>query len=213
VRAKIDFSVPFTDPRNLPATGQVIPVFLCPSTSRREEHRGEDNRLLPMNVPGEGMACIDYLGSSGPDRKAKDPAGVEYGRQRGILIGTKGLPNEKTIIEPPAIGPEHVTDGTSHTMSVTECTGRGVEMVDGVIASLNGAWASGSNVTHIDKQINERLAPDAWYKEAIFTDHPTGANMVLCDASVHFVTNDVEERVIMSLCSRDGDEVDVAYPF
>ena len=214
VRARIDFKVPFTDPRNLPATGEVIPIFLCPSTTRVEEHRGEDHRLFGLNVPGEGMACIDYLGSSGPDRKAKNSAdGQEYGGQRGVLIGTKGLPNEDVLIEPPSIEPKNITDGHSHTMMVTECTGRGVEMVDGEIKSLNGAWASGGNVSHIDKQINERLPPDAWYKEAIFTDHPTGANMVLCDGSVHYVANEVEERVIMALCSRDGEETNVAFPF
>jgi prepilin-type N-terminal cleavage/methylation domain-containing protein len=206
---KIDFSIPLSDPGNLGATGQIIPVYLCPSTSRREEHRGEDDRLIPMDEPGGGMACIDYLGSSGPD-KDKQPSGSDedYGPQRGVLIGNKGLENEDTIVEPPPIRSEQITDGLASTLLVAECTGRGVEINDkGNIKSLNGAWASGSNVSHITWAINEAPVPDAWYNEAIMSDHPGGAHLLMCDASVHFFPNETDKDVLLNLASRDGEEV------
>jgi prepilin-type N-terminal cleavage/methylation domain-containing protein len=212
--AKVNFKIPLTDPANLTATGQVIEAYICPSTSRHEEHRGEDHRLLPLDVPGGGMGCIDYLGSSGPDKDAEPPgSNQEYGRQRGVLIGTKGMPNEDTLVEPPPIRPEHVTDGMSNTLCVAECTGRGVEFSKGEIKSLNGAWASGSNVSHITEGVNQVPIPDAWYDEAIISDHPGGAQILMCDASVHFVTDDIDETLLMSLCSRDGEEVLPELPF
>lgn len=204
----MNFTVDFTDPINLPATTQIVPVYLCPSTSRIEEHRGEDNRLFNLGgLPGEGLACIDYLGVSGPDKDAKHPVTKEpYGRQRGVLIGTKGLPGEDELIEPPPITSAMIVDGLSHTICVTECTGRGVDVKGGKIDALHGAWASGNNVSHIDKGVNEDEPPGAWYNERIFSDHYTGAHAVMCDASVHYLNNDIEKKVLRALCSRDGEE-------
>jgi prepilin-type N-terminal cleavage/methylation domain-containing protein/prepilin-type processing-associated H-X9-DG protein len=214
---KVDFSIPLADPKNLGATGQIIPVYLCPSTARIEEHRGPDNRLVELGSrPGGGMACIDYLGSSGPDKDSRPPGGQEdFGRQRGVLVGTKGLPNEDTVIEPPLISPEMVTDGMSNTLCVAECTGRGVEYEadEAEIKSLNGAWASGSNVTHITEGINQVATPDAWYEEAIISDHPGGAQLLFCDGSVHFAPDETDEKLLMGLCSRDGEEVVAPLPF
>ena len=213
---KIDFGIPLSDPANLPVTSQVIEVYICPSTARIQQHRGEDNRLLPLDQPGGGMGCIDYLGVSGPDKDAEPPGETEeYGRQRGVLIGNKGLENEKTIIEPPAIRVEQVIDGLSNTLCVAECSGRGVEYdeEDDKIKSLNGAWASGSNVSHITKGINQEPIPDAWYNEAIFSDHPGGAHLLMCDGSVHFASDAIEKVVLMSICSRDGEEAVSPLPF
>jgi prepilin-type N-terminal cleavage/methylation domain-containing protein/prepilin-type processing-associated H-X9-DG protein len=211
---KIDFSVPLSDPANLAITGQIIEVYRCPSTVRVEEHRGEDGRLIQLSIPGGGMACIDYLGSSGPDKDDSPPGSTQpYGRQRGVLIGTKGMPDEDTILEPPPVRVQHITDGLSNTLAVAECTGRGVEIDEGEIKSLNGAWASGNNVSHITKGINKLEAPEAWYKESIFSDHPGGANLLMSDGSVHFAADDTETTIVMSLCSRDGEEHLETLPF
>jgi prepilin-type N-terminal cleavage/methylation domain-containing protein/prepilin-type processing-associated H-X9-DG protein len=211
---KIDFSLNLADPANLPVTGMIIDIYRCPSTARLEAHRGEDGRLIDLGIPGGGMACIDYLGCSGPDKDDSPPGSTElYGRQRGILIGTKGMPNEDTILAPPPVKLQHVTDGLSNTIAVAECTGRGVEMDGPEIKSLNGAWASGSNVSHITKGINRVEAPDAWYKESIFSDHPGGANLLMADGSVQFASDETEKTVVMSLCSRDGDELIDPSPF
>jgi prepilin-type N-terminal cleavage/methylation domain-containing protein/prepilin-type processing-associated H-X9-DG protein len=216
---KVDYSIDLADPANLPATGQIISVYLCPSTARLEQHRGEDHRLispLPFGKAGGGMACIDYLGVSGPDKDAEPPGEtVEYGRQRGVLIGNKGLEDEDTLIEPPPIKPKDVTDGMSNTICVVECTGRGVEFdaEDSKIKSLNGAWASGSNVSHINKGVNQVPTPEAWYSEAITSDHTGGAMVLMCDGSVHFASDSIEKQVLMSMCSRDGEEVVDPLPF
>jgi prepilin-type N-terminal cleavage/methylation domain-containing protein/prepilin-type processing-associated H-X9-DG protein len=204
----LNLTVPFTDPINLPATTQIIPIYLCPSTSRIEEHRTPDGHLAGLGgLPGEGLGCIDYLGISGPDKDAKHPVTKElYGRQRGVLIGTKGLRDEEELIEPTPITSAKITDGLSHTMCVTECTGRGVDVKDGQIDALNGAWASGINVTHIDKGVNDAVPPDVWRDERIFSDHPGGAHVLMCDGSVHFFNNETKKSLIRWLCSRDGEE-------
>jgi hypothetical protein len=204
----INFQLPFTDAANLPATTRIVPVYLCPSTSDVEEHRTPDGHLFNLGgKPGEGLGCIDYLGISGPDKDAKHPVTKQvYGRQRGVLIGTKGLPLEDELIEPPPITSAKIEDGLSHTICITECTGRGVSIDNGEIDALHGAWASGNNVTHIDDGINGTEIPKAWYKERIHSDHPGGAHLVMCDASVHFFSDDTEKKLIYWLATRDGHE-------
>jgi prepilin-type N-terminal cleavage/methylation domain-containing protein len=209
VASQLDFKVPFTDPKNLPAASQVISVYLCPSTSEIEEHRTTDGRLFNMApMAGDDLACLDYLGISGPDKDAKNPVSKEfYGRQRGILIGTKGLPNGDLLQDPPPIKASDVTDGLSNTAWLTECTGRGAGMKDDMLDSVHGAWASGNNVTHIDRKINDTKVPKAWYEERIYCEHRGGAHFAMCDASVHFMSEDTGEKVIRSLCSRNGEEI------
>jgi prepilin-type N-terminal cleavage/methylation domain-containing protein len=208
VADRLDFKVPFTDPKNLPVSTQVLPIYLCPSNASVEDHRSWDGHLYNLGgLPGEGLACLDYLGISGPDKDTKNPLTKEfYGRQRGILIGTKGFPNGDKLTDPPSVKASDVTDGLSNTTWLTECTGRGVALESGEIDALHGAWASGNNVTHIDKGVNETQIPKAWYDERIHADHPGGAHFVLCDGSVHFLSADTSEKVIRSMCSRDGGE-------
>jgi prepilin-type N-terminal cleavage/methylation domain-containing protein len=208
LKEAIDYKRPFTDPVNLPATTTIVSIYLCPSTSEIEEHRSPAGQLVNLGgMPGEGLACIDYLGISGPDKDAKHPLTKQvYGRQRGVLVGTKGMPLEEEQIEPIAITSAKITDGLSHTICVTECTGRGVSVKDGAIDALHGAWASGTNVTHIDESVNDKKPPKAWYDERIYAEHPGGAHVLVCDGSVQFLSEDVEKSLIRSLCSRDGDE-------
>src|SRR6185295_18214804 len=71
---RINYKINFYDPVNLPATSQIISVYLCPSTSRVEDHRTEDGHIYNLGgLPGEGLACIDYMGISGPLKDAKEP--------------------------------------------------------------------------------------------------------------------------------------------
>lgn len=208
LNSAINFKLPFTDPANLPATTQTIAIYLCPSTSEFEEHRTPDGHLVNLGGrPGEGLGCIDYLGISGPDKDAKHPTTKQpYGRQRGVLIGTKGLPLEEELIEPPPIKSAKIEDGLSKTMCVTECTGRGVSLEGDTIDALHGAWASGNNVTHLDEGVNDKKPPKAWYDERIHSDHPNGSHILMCDTSVHFFSEDTEKSVLRWLASRDGHE-------
>jgi prepilin-type N-terminal cleavage/methylation domain-containing protein/prepilin-type processing-associated H-X9-DG protein len=204
----IDYTKPFTDPVNLPYTSKTIAVYLCPSTSDVEEHRTPGGQLVNLGgIPGEGLGCIDYLGISGPDKDSKHPITKKiYGRQRGVLIGTKGLPLADELIEPPVITSAKITDGTSYTICVSECTGRGVSVKGGQIDALHGAWASGNNVSHIDGGVNDSKTPKVWYAEQIHSDPPGGANVLKCDGSVDFLRREMEKSVVRWMATRDGGE-------
>jgi prepilin-type processing-associated H-X9-DG protein len=150
---------------------------------------------------------------------------MPYGDNRGVLLNLSsgpscgGTPYEcfaKTIAM------RNITDGTSHTIVVAECSGRGVADTNGDLPGgqdfndLDGAWASSSNVgkikLYIDDPVNKLSAinpPPAinWKEEEIFSDHPGGAHVLMCDGSVHFLSDDTHYRIYFALCSRNGDEV------
>lgn len=202
---QIDFKKPFLYGPNRNVASQAIPIYLCPATSLREEHRNAEEKLINTEGGfGDGLACIDYLGIAGPSRTWKNPAtGIDYGPQRGVLIGTKGLENELRILKPPVIRAQRITDGLSKTSCVTECSGRGLED-DG---DFHGAWVSGKNIGHLSKGVNTSKTPKAWYNERVYSQHGSGVHFLFCDGSLRFLPTGTDKEIIKAITSRDGEEV------
>lgn len=197
----IDFKQPYTDAQNSDAASNTIPGYLCPSTSERDDDRQGDVIFTPN---GFELGCIDYMGLAGPSSSEENPAtGQDYERQQGILTGTKGLVNFATLLVPPAVKFGMITDGSSNTMMVTECTGRGTEAEDD---DPNGAWVSGKNITHLQGKVNGKKAKSSWNDELIYSEHIGGANAVFCDGSVHFLSSDLTKNSLLVRCSRNGGE-------
>ena len=46
-----------------------------------------------------------------------------------------------------------------------------------------------------------------WKEEEFFSDHPGGVNILMCDGSVHFLSDDTHYNVYYALCTRNGEEV------
>ncbi|MEM7476147.1 MAG: DUF1559 domain-containing protein [Planctomycetota bacterium] len=89
-----------------------------------------------------------------------------------------------------------VLDGLSSTICVAE--GVAVSQQHG------GYWASGMNCfSHDDGGINNLRGG---FKE-IASLHPNGANVVFCDASVHFLSQAIDVDTIGALCTRNQQEV------
>ena len=199
----IDFSQSYLTSANRNAASQVIKIYLCPSSSLHDENRQGAQIVNFSGITGLNLGAMDYLGVSGPDKSAKNPmTNQEYGAQQGVLIGTKGLINGSNLVDPPKVTASSISDGFSHTMLVTECTGRGVEG-DG---DPHGAWVSGKNITHIKKGVNESKAKKSWKNERIFSQHTSGAFGLFCDGAVHLLSTETQPVVIKSLCSRNGGE-------
>lgn len=200
---QLDLNESYLHPKNQPAASQSIPTYLCPSTSLRDEERIGDQIPNFNDVAGLALGCTDYLGISGPDKDELNPSTSDlYGVQQGTLLGTKGLENWSRR-EPPKVTIASITDGTSKTLCVSECTGRGVEK-DG---DPNGAWVSGKNLTHINKGVNSKSAKKSWNDERIFAEHPSGANGLYCDGSVRLLNESIDEVILRNMCSRNGGEV------
>ena len=205
----IDFSKPYTAAQNIAFAAETVPGYLCPSTAERDGNRQGDVIINFGGVTGQNLGCIDYMGLAGPSSSEKNPVTDEdYQRQHGILIGTKGLENFDALLVPPAVTFASITDGSSNTMMVAECTGRGTEAEDD---DPNGAWISGKNITHLQGKVNNKKAKSSWNDELIFSEHAGGANALHCDGSVHFLTTDLSKKSLLALSSRDGGEPPVEF--
>lgn len=203
VADQFDKTKTFLEPSNLTAASTALSTYICPATTQREEHRNSSEQLYNVEGPGNGLACIDYLGIAGPSPDSLNPgSGDLYGSQRGVLIGTKGLKNGEKIKTPKAVRASGITDGLSQTACVTECTGRGLDG-DG---DFNGTWVSGRNVGHIAKTINGTKASESWQKERIFSEHSHGAHFLMCDGSLQFLPVDTSRQVLKAIASRNGEE-------
>jgi prepilin-type processing-associated H-X9-DG protein len=189
-------------------------VYLCPSTSRAHATRTnsqikdvDGNGVLdPANY--EGMACVDYAGCAGATptsvrSRYKTPSGGSYVSKNGVLVnGANTSLNDGVALR-------QITDGLSKTLLLFELSGRGV-----IGPNAYGPWASGRNCSSIgpDSTTLALVNPnpnDAWDDDsyaALFSDHSGGAQVALCDGSVHFVSQSVSDTVLLGLASKDHGE-------
>ena len=210
--------VKYNDIRSEPLrtlTSSVVPSYLCPTTPAVNQNRTSDALLGDFDgdggwteMTGEEMACIDYMGISGPSKNVLSPSGMNYVKQLGILVDI-----EKAHL----VKERHVRDGSSHTIMVAESASRSV-FWDGDKEKweLSGTWASGENTSHVEYGINEKqfIVPppgidsdpeDRWAQEEVFSYHAGGVNLLFVDGHVQFMPQTMSTAVLCALASRDGE--------
>jgi len=202
-----------------------VPLYLCPSTSRmhpsrigpRIGDRNGDGTLDPALF--EGMACIDYAGNAGPNANHPRyllPNGSRYPDDRGTILNSPMLSIDR------GVAVREISDGLSKTILLCELTGRGVNQSAATAATSDnprGAWAAGLNCIAIGPESTTRPlvnppATDAstggWYDDpnaSLFSDHPGGAQLALCDGAVRFIAESIATAVLTGLASRDCGEI------
>ena len=209
VHDQIDFNLSPPDVSNRVAIAQVIPIALCPSTALIDGDRDSDGIIAQfvtdtVTDPFD-LACLDYMGIVGPkdgDNDVLDPAGNEYERNRGMLLKLKKRDGVHVGLVSPGVKISDVIDGTSNTMFVTECTGRGA---DG--DTPDGAWVCAKNNAEIDRGVKRKKAKKSHEDELIYSDHYGGVNTLFVDGSVRFQSESIEDHVVWFLSSRSGGEV------
>jgi prepilin-type N-terminal cleavage/methylation domain-containing protein/prepilin-type processing-associated H-X9-DG protein len=170
----------YRSPENRAAAGVVVPIFLCPSTSRTNRTgptTGDRNRNGAWDQ-GDDLAYTDYGGMFGVGYPVAKP-----------------LPEHAGVMQyERATSAKQITDGLSHTTLVAECTGRD--------ATYQSEWANGQNIfdqwhtTGINRTQNNE----------IWSDHPAMAGMVFCDGHVEFIHESIEQAVLLALLTRAGED-------
>jgi prepilin-type processing-associated H-X9-DG protein len=124
---------------------------------------------------------MDYAGLTGTIRGAKIG---ENPFNRGALIYVDQT--DESVISLAS-----VTDGLSQTLCISESHD---------LPSPTGRWASGLNcISHDVGSINSR-------EDGIRSLHPNGANAVYLDGAIVFLTKTIDEIVLGSLLTRNGQE-------
>ena len=220
--SRLYFNAPLNSVCNRAAAAVVLPFYICPSTSRTHSSRSGgltrdwDNDGTIDVTRYEGMACIDYSGNNGVNggyTRYRTLSGTTYPTSNGVLIF-----NQTRSLDA-GIPLQQITDGISKTILLFELTGRGVNPPTGAgdSPSAQGVWASGLNCNSIGPQSLSRALVNppttdttgAWSDESdqsLFSDHPRGAHVAMCDGSVHFLPESTEDAVVTGLASRNGGE-------
>ena len=145
---------------------------------------------------------MGIVGPKDGDNDILNSNGEEYDRNAGMLVKLKKRDDEQIGLVSPRIKISEVSDGTSNTMFVTECTGRGA---DG--DTPDGAWVCAKNNAEIDRGVKRKKAKKSHDDELIYSDHYGGANTLFVDGSVHFQSDAIEDEIVWYQCSRNGGEV------
>jgi prepilin-type processing-associated H-X9-DG protein len=198
-------------------TQTVLPMYICPSTTRYDVSRNELGHIADYNNnghwdPGEGLGVSDYGGIQGPSKGEINPTTSQpYDYNEGVLLNIKDQATIPGIHVAPTVGPRQITDGLSKTMMVGELAGRGYNWSK---SELRGVWADGNNLFAVQDVINLNVTvdvngvqvPKQWTEDELYSEHPGGANVLFCDGSVHFLPDSLDRFVIMALASRAGGE-------
>jgi prepilin-type processing-associated H-X9-DG protein len=182
---------------------QKVSHHVCPSIAIR-----------PNTVDRDGFGCTDY----GPVYYVDlDPTtGLRNKALRADGGITDGWPKLAQI-----------TDGLSNTLAFAEDVGRNESMQPNhvYIDPIDGQkrriwrWADPDCAFGISKLVNNNKTPKngplscPWTEnncgpfEEIFSQHPGGANCVLLDGSVQFLSEQISATSLRSLVTRAGGEV------
>jgi prepilin-type N-terminal cleavage/methylation domain-containing protein/prepilin-type processing-associated H-X9-DG protein len=195
------WEVNVADPLNLPVGSTQLKSFQCPSA--------EPNRFYTAGPGGHG-ACGDYAPTWYVDPDVV-PALVKQGLidlpadHQGILT-----PNLMTRLS-------DITDGTSHTILLTEDAGRPRRWRAGRLGDdqtvEGGSWYafnSGIMLQGSSPDGTTRPGPCALNctnERQVYAFHSGGANAVFADGSVRFLEASLSIRVLAALVTRAGGEV------
>ena len=138
--------------------------------------------VLPVYVCPSSQRGANLVDGRGP---------CDYGGIYGERITSRNQPPKGIMLYDKRISLEQVRDGASHTLIVAEDS----QFVD-------GQWINGRNLFDQAYAINQ--APKS--ENDIRSEHGGGAHGVMADASVHFLPNDLDLRVLAALCTRAGAE-------
>ena len=203
--ARLFLNADFRAPINQKATTTKISQYLCPSVSREESSRQSD--IISEFGDFYKMACIDYSGNAGVNPNEShycDHRGYSYPSNTGVLL----LREVSSMGE--GVRYKSITDGLSKTILVFEWSGVGLGG-----GQARGVWASGLNcnyVGHAHRNVSLINPPPAKVWEAgpnvpMFSDHPGGVNILLCDGSVRYLAASTDNHVVLALLTRASGEV------
>ena len=211
-----DFDKKVWDVVNEPAVQSVIPTYICPSDAVSDPLVGGRIQTGIRNA-GKSMG-LWYPTSMGPTRDGTNPSvscvfcpaevgsyccadTADYG-----CCGNNGKPGVGIMdrdVHPVKVG--EITDGLSHTFLAGEtipaqCTYNGAYNHN---FPINGTTIPLNTFEETDEGVDNR-----WYTGCGFKSrHPGGANFVMCDGSVHFVSDTIDYRMYNELGTRAGGEV------
>ena len=215
---RLDFSVQFSHAHNRELVTQIVPTFICPSGVRagnpifEDRHRHNVQRALglwyavSMGPTHDGNRVSDACVYC-PDRATGPSNWCCQGFNCGTFAGG-GYPAGSSVgmfgrYFLPRVSFKTVSDGLSHTLMVGETLPSECIFIS--------AYATNFTTFRTGIPINTRVTDSErfdWRRACGFKSlHTGGAQFVLGDAGVRFISDAIDFRLFNELGTRAGDEL------
>ena len=205
---RYDMTKNFYDPANQPWIQIPLPIFTCPSAP--------PNRMITVidqsnKQTGAVGAAGDYFAANSVDAYWWPPG------RKALAADTVNCPALMDNANQPLAA---ISDGLSNTILLAEFAGRPEHWIMGQQQASNaglqwanwwGPWAS-YNSSIFKTWSDDGITPggprtvNANNNWGIYAFHPHGANILLCDSSVHFVAETLDRDTFASLVTKAGGE-------
>ncbi len=201
------------DGPNETAAGTYIGTYRCPSMALPEHM---ENGSIPERVPAS------YRGSAGTKATSDDTSTALPG-----TISLENLDQDGIFYACSKTKFRDILDGTSHTIMIGESyndpgftkDGQGMDYwyigspqadpcrCDGGTGGTEFSEVVGTTIAPINSRIRHPEMHGRLMELSFGSYHTGGAHFLLCDGSVQFITESVNQEVYEGLGSRDGREV------
>lgn len=212
-----DFTKTLRDPANSLATSSVVSVFICPSATGASNPIFSDRADAGGNNPNPGLGLFypASMGPTEPDACHYCPAGTRGGQEnyccQGRNYGTQKLNGGPGASSTGMFGRyndkrrfSQIVDGLSKTLMIGESLP--------AQCAYGGTWAPNFSLAGTSIPLNTfetcPKPPGCHNRGCGFkSEHEGGANFVMGDNSVHFLSEDIDYRVYNAMGTRAGQEV------
>jgi prepilin-type N-terminal cleavage/methylation domain-containing protein len=200
--------------RNLEVVKNRIATLTCPSDEPQADSRGITFHNYVANFGNTNHVGADY-------RIPGNPAYVKY-------LGSPFIGDDWNVKHQHIVTFREITDGLSNTLMASETVqGRGGDLRGltwwgwgtefETFSAPNSTspdimqQAASCNTTEANPPCSAQT-PGELFRAAARSRHPQGVNVVLCDASVHFVSDDIELATWRAMSTTQGDEAVAGLP-
>ncbi len=207
-----DNTVSSTGNKNIDVATTSIPDLICPSSPTLEERAGLQKILAYDKYIGKATTdysvCVDiFANQSGDGFCELQDAGLAKERDLESLVG---------LLQDTPTSLRKVTDGLSKTFMLFEDAGRPFHYIAGRTIdpdtpeiTKGGGWADPDSYFVFglsqDCGITTLMNCSNW--DEIYSFHPGGAEFLYGDGSVHFLGEDLDLELFITLFTRAGGDV------
>ena len=179
---KIDFNLKMSDPFHVDVIQVPNPNFICPSAAEEQVHRINGN--FPINTPG--LPVVNYVANGGAFRSSFN----QHGNNPKLRVNGVFYRDGKIKIR-------DITDGTSNTLAVGEAVKYRFNWDPNLYGRPHGPTGTADSTLALVRVGIRRMNPSEFAsnvvkRESTGSFHEGGAQFLLCDGSVRFISENID---------------------